>query len=704
GHEFLKPRSVAAATIALTRSIYTDEQLKKQTSFYGLGWSVSVDGMFSHGGSDGTFAWADPRRELLGIVFTQSPGGKTPTNEFIARVNESCEPGDDIKAGVVGHRGLLRESPENTLASFRDCLERRIGFELDVRRSRDGHLVCLHDDTLDRTTDGKGPVGDRTLEELRKLDAGGWFHASFRGEHIPTLDEVFALAARYDAKRPVIAIDLKGDDAKIEADVVALANKHSILDRLVIIGRAIDHAEVRQRLKAADAKTPVACLAQTSETFAAALADSNSDWLYLRYAPSREEVATAHAKGKRLFLSGVQFATKQSENWRRAAVRGVDAILTDDALDLVRQLRDDQFRLQQTRAVIRPYTEAPAEFRGDFGKYSSPLKFADGSEVRTADEWQRRRREIHADWTKLLGGDWPPLLAEPKVKIVATEKRENFTQHKVELEVLPGDRYAAGHLLIPDGTGPFPAALVTFYESNTSVGLGERGKGTHDYGLQLARRGFVTLSIGTPGSLEFPGPKTRELLTEAGEQLDRQPLSILAYVAASGHTALARHASVDPQRIGVIGLSYGGKWSMFASLLDQRFACAVWSDPGIVFDETNGNVNYWEPWYLGYERGTRRPAGVPNAERPRTGLYKRLVESNRDMHELHSLMAPRPVLVSGGTEDPPRNWRALNHLVELNRRLGYEGRVAMTARKTHVPTPEALELELQFLELHLKYQ
>ena len=60
--------------------------------------------------------------------------------------------GDDIKAGVVGHRGLLRESPENTLATFRDCLELRIGFELDVRRSRDGHLVCIHDDTLDRTT------------------------------------------------------------------------------------------------------------------------------------------------------------------------------------------------------------------------------------------------------------------------------------------------------------------------------------------------------------------------------------------------------------------------------------------------------------------------------------------------------------------------------------------------------------------------
>jgi hypothetical protein len=65
-------------------------------------------------------------------------------------------------------------------------------------------------------------------------------------------------------------------------------------------------------------------------------------------------------------------------------------------------------------------------------------------------------------------------------------------------------------------------------------------------------------------------------------------------------------------------------------------------------------------------------------------------------------MAPRPVLVSGGTEDPPRNWVALNHLVALNKLLGHENRVALTGRKGHIPTPEALELELAFLEYWLK--
>jgi hypothetical protein len=159
---------------------------------------------------------------------------------------------------------------------------------------------------------------------------------------------------------------------------------------------------------------------------------------------------------------------------------------------------------------------------------------------------------------------------------------------------------------------------------------------------------------------------------------------------------------VDPARIGIIGLSYGGKWSMFSSCLYDKFACAVWSDPGIVFNEANPNVNYWEPWYLGYDSKTQRKPGVPSAENPRTGLYKELVDAGDDLVDLHALMAPRPVLVSGGTEDPPRNWQALSHLLAVNDLLGRKHRVAMTARPTHVPTAEALELELAWLEYWLK--
>lgn len=363
--------------------------------------------------------------------------------------------------------------------------------------------------------------------------------------------------------------------------------------------------------------------------------------------------------------------------------------------------RAEEPRREALAKQLQPYYHPSAEFDGHLGAYRSPLEFADGSRVTEAAEWPRRRTEILALWHKRLGG-WPPLVERPMVKELEREEKDGYVQVHVHVQISPEGQVADGYLLLPPGKGPFPAVLVPFYEPKTSIGAGAKGRGTHDYGLQLVRRGFVTLSIGTPGSVEKIGLDTRQLLVEAGKETRRQPLSLLAYVAANCHTALAQRSDVDPARIGIIGLSFGGKWSMFASCLHEKFACAVWSDPGIVFNEKNANVNYWEPWYLGYDPQTQRKPGVPSDTNPRTGLYKELVEQKEDLVSLHALMAPRPVLVSGGTEDPPANWKALNHLMLVNRLLTDEPRAAMTARAGHIPTPAALELELAFLEYWLK--
>lgn len=354
-----------------------------------------------------------------------------------------------------------------------------------------------------------------------------------------------------------------------------------------------------------------------------------------------------------------------------------------------------------TRATWQDFTEPPAEFAGKLGPYRSPLTFADGADVKTPEDWTRRRQEIWCTWQRRLGA-WPPLVERPTVERLESVDRDGYVEHHVHVQVSPEGRRADGYLLVPKGDGPFPAVLVPFYEPLTSIGRGQKGRGTHDYGWQLVRRGFVTLSIGTPASLDDLGGDTRKLLVESGVRERRQPLNMLAYVAANCHTALAQMPQVDPQRIGIIGLSYGGKWSMFASCLYDKFACAVWSDPGIVFNEQNSNVNYWEPWYLGYDPAVERKPGVPSADNPRTGLYQEMVDSGEDLVDLHALMAPRPLLVSGGTEDPPRNWQALNHLVAVDKLLGYEHRVALTARAGHIPTPEALRLEIEFLEYWLK--
>jgi pimeloyl-ACP methyl ester carboxylesterase len=159
---------------------------------------------------------------------------------------------------------------------------------------------------------------------------------------------------------------------------------------------------------------------------------------------------------------------------------------------------------------------------------------------------------------------------------------------------------------------------------------------------------------------------------------------------------------VDANRIGVVGHSYGGKWSLFAGALWDKFAAVAVSDPGIVFDETRANVNYWEPWYLGLDPAIKRTAGIPTSQNPRTGAYKTIYESGHDLHELHALVAPRPFLISGGSEDALERWMPLNHALEVNRLLGYTNRVAMTNRQNHAPTEESNNQIYAFFEHFLK--
>lgn len=337
---------------------------------------------------------------------------------------------------------------------------------------------------------------------------------------------------------------------------------------------------------------------------------------------------------------------------------------------------------------IEPLFHPPTEFAGQVGKYLSPLTFYDGSPVNSAADWPRRRQEVLDHWQSLLGA-WPPLIERPKIERIETARRENFTQHRIRVQVA-AQQSLDGYLLVPDGAGPFPAVVVPFYDAETSVGL----KGEfRDFALQLTRRGFVSLSIGSPG-----GDARQPDL--AGAKC--QPLSYLGYIAANCYNALATLPEVDARRVGIVGHSYGGKWAMFGSCLYEKFACAVWSDPGIVFDEARQSVNYWEPWYLGWEAGRTRKPGLITPENPRTGPYATLIEQGRDLHELHALMAPRPFLVSGGSEDFPARWVALNHAIAVNTLLGVKDRVAMSNRPAHSPTAESNEQIYAFFEHFLR--
>lgn len=329
---------------------------------------------------------------------------------------------------------------------------------------------------------------------------------------------------------------------------------------------------------------------------------------------------------------------------------------------------------------IVSYFQVPEEWRGDYGDWRSPLIMQSGDSVCNAKQWAVRRAEILATWHKSMG-QWPNIITGQRLERVDSVVLDDaIVRYKVRLRWTPNE-VTEGYLLVPHSDKPMPAVITLFYEPETAIGLGT--KPNRDFAIQLARRGFVTLSLGTSETTKTQTYAIR--YPEKGKE-EVEPLSMLAYAAANAYEAIALEPMVDAERVGVMGHSYGGKWAMFASCLYDKFACAVWGDAGIVFAEDKGGmVNYWEPWYLGS-----------------LGTYERMKAEGHDLHELHALMAPRPFLVSGGYSDERSQWRVLNHTIAVNKLLGYEQRVAMTNRELHEPNDEANQVVYRFFEEYLK--
>lgn len=137
----------------------------------------------------------------------------------------------------IGHRGAAGTAPENTLISFLRAKELGAqGCEFDVHRTKDGHLVVIHDPDLHRTTDGKGLIRDLTLAQIREVDAGAWKGEEFRGQRVPTLAELI------DAYPDLLFLELKAGSTHypgIESDLVAVLRETGALDRTQV--SSFDH-------------------------------------------------------------------------------------------------------------------------------------------------------------------------------------------------------------------------------------------------------------------------------------------------------------------------------------------------------------------------------------------------------------------------------------------------------------------------------
>jgi glycerophosphoryl diester phosphodiesterase len=141
---------------------------------------------------------------------------------------------------LQAHRGAAGLAPENTLAAFRVAIELGAdGTEMDLQVTRDGIVVVIHDDTVDRTTDGRGRIGDLTLAEIKRLDAGAKFSPAFRGERIPTLRELIDLVRASGRQSFRLNLEIKfadgreGQPADLEEQVLAVLRETGFLDRVI---------------------------------------------------------------------------------------------------------------------------------------------------------------------------------------------------------------------------------------------------------------------------------------------------------------------------------------------------------------------------------------------------------------------------------------------------------------------------------------
>jgi len=227
---------------------------------------------------------------------------------------------------VVGHRGAMGHCPENTLASFERGLELGADWiELDVHLSRDDALVVIHDETVDRTTNGHGAVRDHTLAELKALDAGGWFGPEYAGQRIPALDEVLAWARQ---RNTILDIEIKNAPvyyAGIEAAVVEAVRRFEMTEQVIVI--SFDHAAVKQ-VKALEPRvaTGVLYAGRPVDAGLSLARQAQADailphWVYVTAA----DVAAAHAAG----LSVAPWASSDPEVLRHLVAARVDAIGTN---------------------------------------------------------------------------------------------------------------------------------------------------------------------------------------------------------------------------------------------------------------------------------------------------------------------------------------------------------------------------------------
>lgn len=233
---------------------------------------------------------------------------------------------------LVAHRGLARNAPEDTLPAFATCLELGIGLELDIRTTKDGHLVVLHDDTLSRTTNGGNrSVRDLTLAELKQLDAGAWFLPSFAGIRVPTLEEVFAMVKERSRGSSLLALDIKHITEDGEKQLVTLVEKFGLIGQSYAFSQ---NEACSRRLKKLNASFRVGQNV-SRDSLEPELKAGLLDVFMATFPPTAEQVKSLHQLGRLVVCNfgGEAESRRDPKLWSAVRQAGIDGMISDYTLE-----------------------------------------------------------------------------------------------------------------------------------------------------------------------------------------------------------------------------------------------------------------------------------------------------------------------------------------------------------------------------------
>ena len=237
---------------------------------------------------------------------------------------------------IFAHRGDLAHAPENTLPSFQQALQKGAdGVELDAKLTADGHVIVIHDPTLDRTTDGKGRVAASTLEVIRKLDAGAWFNEKFAGTKVPLLEEVFETVGR-DKMINIELTNYASPRDGLVLKVSELIKRHNNQSQILFSSFFPSNLKIAAQTLPA---VPRGLLAMPglvglwARSFGFMFGDYQALHPHISNA-SREQVQRAHRLKRRVHV----WTANTPEEIARLKEWGVDGIFTDDPQTAVRAL------------------------------------------------------------------------------------------------------------------------------------------------------------------------------------------------------------------------------------------------------------------------------------------------------------------------------------------------------------------------------